>query len=142
MAAAPDAVWAVFADFPNLASHWHGLRSTTAIGNQTSGVGAQRRVALKPIGRMDETVTAWEDGRRVETRNLPSATVPFKLAESSLTVEPDGDGTLATFDYRYLPRGGALGRVTGPVIDRMLEGTFTDMLTAVDESTRPGGDQR
>ena len=59
MAASTGSVWALFADFPNLASHWSGLRATRAIGDQTSGVGARRRVDLKPIGSMDETVTVW-----------------------------------------------------------------------------------
>jgi hypothetical protein len=142
MSESADSVWAVFADFSNLASHWSGLRATRAIGDQTSGVGARRRVDLKPIGTMDETVTAWEDGRRIDTRNEPSALVPFKRARSSLTLESDGDGTLVTFDYRYVPRGGPLGRLTGPLIDRMLTATFTDMLAATDEATLANGYER
>ena len=134
MSSSTGSVWALFADFPNLASHWSGLRATRAIGDQTSGVGARRHVELKPIGSMDETVTVWEDGRRIDTQNRPSASVPFKHAETSLTLEPDDDGTLATFDYRYAPRGGPLGRLTGPLIDRMLTATFTDMLAATDEA--------
>jgi hypothetical protein len=105
-------------------------------------VGARRRVELKPIGSMDETVTIWEEGRRIDTQNLPSASVPFKHAESTLTLEPDGEGTLATFDYRYVPRGGPLGRLAGPLIDKMLTGTFTDMLTAMDEAARVDGSER
>ncbi|HEX3197914.1 MAG TPA: SRPBCC family protein [Propionibacteriaceae bacterium] len=107
--------------------------ATRAIGDQTSGVGARRRVELKPIGSMEETVTFWEEGRRIDTQNLPSASVPFSHAESTLTLEPDAEGTLATFDYRYVPRGGPLGRLAGPLIDKMLMGTFTDMLAATDE---------
>jgi hypothetical protein len=139
MAVATEPVWALFADFPNLASHWSGLRSTRALGERTSGVGARRHVALKPMGSMEETVTAWEEGRRIDTQNQPSASVPFKRARSSLTLEPDGEGTLATFDYHYVPRGGSVGRVTGLLIDRMLTGTFTDMLATVEQaaSTKP-----
>ena len=138
MAASTGPVWALFADFPNLASHWNGLRATRAIGNQTSGVGARRHVDLKPMGSMEETVTVWEEGRRIDTRNQPSASMPFKHAESTLTLEPDDDGTLAIFDYRYEPRGGPLGRVTGPLIDKMLTSTFIDMLAATDKAA--GGD--
>ncbi len=134
MSASTGSVWALFADFPNLASHWSGLRSTSALGDQTSGVGARRRVQLKPIGSMDETVTTWDEGRRIDTQNQPSASVPFKHARSKLTLEPDDDGTLATFDYRYMPRGGPLGRLTGPLIDKMLTATFTDMLAATDKA--------
>ena len=137
MSASPSALWALFADFPNLANHWSGVRATRSIGDQTGGVGARRHVELKPIGSMDETVTTWEERRRIGTRNQPSASVPFKHAESMPTLEPDEDGTLATFDYRYFPRGGALGRLTGPLIDKMLTATFNDMLAAIEEAALP-----
>lgn len=139
MSASPGSVWALYADFPNLARHWNGLRATRAIGGQTSGVGARRRVELKPMGSMEETVTAWEEGRRIDTQNQPSVPVPFKKAKSTLTLEPDGHGTLATFDYRYVPRGGPLGRFTGPLIDKMLTATFTELLAATDEAARANG---
>ena len=142
MSAITGSVWTLYADFPNLARHWSGLRATRAIGDQTSGVGARRRVELKPIGSMDETVTVWEDGRRIDTRNRPSASVPFKQADSSLTLEPDDEGTLATFDYRYVPRGGPLGRLTGPLIDKMLTSTFNDMLAATEEAARGNSPER
>lgn len=134
MSASTASVWALYADYPNLADHWAGVRATTAIGDQTSGVGARRRVSLKPFGSMEETVTAWEEGNRLGTRNQPSATLPFKRAESSLRIEPDGAGAVATFDCRYRPRGGPLGSLIGPLIDRMLTATFTDMLAATDEA--------
>jgi hypothetical protein len=60
--------------------------------------------------------------------------VPFKRAESTLTLAPEDDGTLATFDYRYVPRRGPIGRFTGTLIDRMLTATFTDMLAATEEA--------
>lgn len=139
MAVPIDSVWAIFADFPNLADHWSGLRATRAIGEQTRGVGARRLVKLKPIGSMEETVITWEDGRTIATKNQPSASVPFSQAESKLHIEPDDDGTTATFEYRYLPRGGPLSRVIGSLIDRMLTATFTSMLAAVEAAARAGG---
>jgi hypothetical protein len=139
MSASAGPVWTLFADFPNLASHWNGLRATRAIGDQTRGVGARRRVELKPIGSVDETVTVWDEGRRIDTRNRPSASLAFKHAESTLTLEPEDNGTLATFDYRYVPKGGPLGRLTGPLIDKMLTSTFTDMLAATDRAALGSG---
>ncbi len=139
MSASTASVWALYADFPNLARHWNGLRATRAIGGQTSGVGARRRVDLKPMGSMEETVTIWEEGRRIDTRNRPSGSVPFKQAESTLTLEPADDGTLATFDYRYVPRGGPIGRLTGPLIDKMLTATFTDMVAATEKAALTNG---
>jgi hypothetical protein len=132
MSAATGPVWALFADFPNLSKHWSGLRATSAISGPPSGVGARRHVRLKPVGSLDETVTVWEEGRRIDTENQPSVSVPFKQARSTLTLEPDDGGTLVTFDYRYVPRGGPIGRFTGPLIDKMLTATFTDMLAAIE----------
>lgn len=134
MSASTASVWAVYADFANLANHWSGLRATTAIGDQASGLGARRRVELKPMGSMEETVTTWEEGRRIDTQNQPSASVPIKQAESTLTLDPDDNGTSATFDYRYVPRGGPIGRLTGPLIDKMLTASFTDMLAATEKA--------
>lgn len=134
MSAPLSSVWELFADFPHLASHWKGLRSSTPLGDQTRGVGARRVVALKPVGTMTETVTTWEEGHRIGTRNQPSASVPITWASSSLVFESDGDGTMTTFDYTYVPRGGPLGRLTGPLIDRMLTRTFEDMLAATDKA--------
>jgi hypothetical protein len=139
MTAGTGSVWTLFADFPNLANHWSGLRSTTAIGDQTSGVGARRHVELKPFGSMDESVTVWEEGRRIDTLNRPGMSVPFNHAESSLLLEPADNGTLATFDYRYVPRGGPIGRFTGPFIDRMLTTSFADMLAAADAGALSNG---
>jgi hypothetical protein len=88
---------------------------------------------------MVETITAWEEGRTVATANQPSVLVPFKQAESRLTLEPEGDGTAITFDYRYVPKGGPLGRLTGPVIDRMLRTTFESLLAAIEEAALKAG---
>lgn len=133
IAASCDSVWVVCGDFPNLADHWSGLKASRPLGDQTQGVGARREVHLKPFGTLVETVTAWEEGRTLATMNKPSALVPFRYAEAKLTLEPDGDdGTTITFDYRYVPRGGAMGRLTGPVIDRMLRTNFESMLAAID----------
>jgi carbon monoxide dehydrogenase subunit G len=139
VAASPESVWNLVADFPNLADHWNGLRSSRPIGDQTRGVGARRQVDLKPMGSLVETITEWEEGRALATANQPSALVPFKQAASRLTLEPDGDGTAITFDYRYMPRGGPLGQLTGPVIDRMLKTSFEDMLSAIEKAARDAG---
>ena len=139
IAAPCPSVWAVLADFPNLANHWSGLKATRSIGDQTHGVGARRHVSLKPIGALVETVTAWEEGRTIATANKPSALVPFKRAASRLTLAPDGEGTATTFDYRYVPRGGPMGRLTGPVIDRKLRTDFESMLAAIEKTAVNAG---
>lgn len=134
-----DSVWGLLADFPNLANHWDGIKASRPIGDQTHGVGARRQVDLVPVGTLVETVTVWEEGRTIATSNQPSALVPFKQAEARLTIEPNGDGTAITFDYRYVPKGGPMGRLTGPVIDRMLKTNFESMLASIGEAALNAG---
>ena len=102
-------------------------------------MGARRQVDLAPVGTLVETVTAWDEGRSIATTNQPSALVPFNKAESRLTLEPDGDGTAITFDYRYVPRGGPIGRLSGPLIDRMLRRDFESMLASTEKAALRAG---
>jgi hypothetical protein len=132
-------VWDVPADFPHLADIWNGLKSSRPLGERTGGLGAQREVHLAPVGVMTETITGWEPGRALATMNQPSALVPFKKARSKFTLEPDAGGTAMTFDYSYTPRGGPIGRLTGPLIDRMLTKSFESMLVAVEAAARGTG---
>ena len=88
------------------------------------------------MGALTETATAWEDGQLIATTNDPSALVPFSSAESEIRLEPDEDGTTITFEYRYVPRGGSLGALTGPVIDVMLRQSFEDMLESIGDAAR------
>jgi hypothetical protein len=48
---------------------------------------------------------------------------------------------LARFDYRYVPRGGPIGQLTGPLIDKMLTNSFTQMLAAIDEAALANDDE-
>lgn len=42
-------------------------------------------------------------------------------------------------NYRYEPRGGPIGRFTGPLIDKMLTAAFTDMLAATEKGALANG---
>ncbi len=59
LAAPQSSVWAVLADYPNIADWNDGVKNSYAIGDATEGVGAQRQTELAPDGkmRMRETVT-------------------------------------------------------------------------------------
>jgi hypothetical protein len=91
-------------------------------------------LTMKPIGSMDETVTIWEKGAGSTHRICRARWCRSSTPKSTLMLEPDAKRTLATFDHRYVPRGGPLCRLAGPLIDKMPTETFTDML---DARTRP-----
>ena len=70
--AAPQAdVWAVLADFPNIADWNTGVKvSHSTSGDQTEGVGATRHCDLAPTGSLEETVQAWEPPNRMAASSI------------------------------------------------------------------------
>ena len=62
---APAKVWAVLADFPNIATWNTGVSKSFATSDSTGGVGAQRHCDLAPFGELEETVKEWDDTRRM-----------------------------------------------------------------------------
>ena len=124
LAVARSTVWAVLADYPNIADWNHGLKKSSAIGEATEGVGAQRQTELIPSGAMRETVTEWTPQERmviavdkIEKQPIKQATMTFTLSE--------GDGTTPfTMSYDYEPKGGPLAFIYGPILDRLLSKGF------------------
>ncbi len=63
--AAPANVWAVLADFPNIARWNTGVAKSFSTSEVTGGLGAKRHCDLIPFGQLEETVKQWDDTRRM-----------------------------------------------------------------------------
>lgn len=72
------------------------------------------RVAGKRVEWTSE-VTEYHEGRRVEIRSV-DAPMRFHI---TWTYEPDGDGTLVTFEQEAGELGGFFGRIADPVVTKM-----------------------
>ena len=72
IASTPEKVWAVLADFPNIATWNSGVTRSFATSDRTGGVGAQRHCDLVPFGELEETVREWDETRRMVV-NIDSA---------------------------------------------------------------------
>ena len=59
-------VWAVLADFPNIASWNGGVKNSFSTSDATDGVGAKQHCNLAPMGALEETVQGWEPEARME----------------------------------------------------------------------------
>ena len=68
--------------------------------------------------------------RRASSHQPPRKSDPGRLC--ARRAEGSARRHVASFDYRYVPRAAPLGRLTGPMNDKMLTGTFTDMLAATE----------
>ena len=53
-------LWAVLADFPNIADWNSGVKRSFATSDATNGAGATRHCDLAPMGALEETVVELE----------------------------------------------------------------------------------
>ncbi len=135
--AAPAKVWAVLADFPNIATWNTGVAKSFATSDITGGVGAQRHCDLAPFGELEETVTEWDDARRMVISIDVARKLPIAHAEVTFVLSPADDATDVSVDYTYQPKFGVLGRIMSSLaLDRQLAKGFKGFLRDLDRASR------
>lgn len=123
------AVWAVLADFPNIAAWNRGVTRSFATSEAVAGVGASRHCDLAPMGQLHETVAEWSPEERMVVRIDAVAKLPIRNGQVTFTLGGGDDGVTPTeLRYAYAPRFGPLGAVIAPLLDRQLRRGFTGFL--------------
>ena len=112
---APAKVWAVLADFPNIATWNTGVSKSFATSDSTDGVGAQRHCDLAPFGELEETVKEWDDTRRMVISIDSAKKLPIAHGEVTFVLSPTDDATEVSINYAYKPKFGLLGQIIGNV---------------------------
>jgi carbon monoxide dehydrogenase subunit G len=115
-------VWDALVDPPSWREWFPGVRSARYLGDPPYGVGTIR-VADVGGHRMEETMLAWDEGRRWAYR-IDRSTLPLAKAQLECTeLEDRGSGTRVRWTLAIHP--GILLRVTGPwfrgTVQRLLE---------------------
>ena len=115
IAAPRGAVWQALTDLDLLDQYDPGVRSSQLVGEQASGLGAQRRCDLRPAGWFIERVAVW---RPEEALAFELVTCSFPVSslrhDYTLTQAADHTGarTLVTqvmrYELKYGPAGKAL----------------------------------
>jgi uncharacterized protein YndB with AHSA1/START domain len=133
LAAPLSSVWAVLADYPNIADWNDGVKDSYAIGDATEGVGAQRQTELVPNGamRMRETVSEWVPEERMVLAIDRIEKQPVKQATMTFTLS-GGDTTPFTMSYVYEPKGGPLASIYGPMLDRQMNKGFNGFMDSLE----------
>lgn len=122
LAAPQAAVWAVLADFANIAAWNTGVATSFHSGGPADvQVGTQRHCDLQPMGGLDETLIVMEAPDRAVVRIDRATKIPIKHGEVEFLLVPVDGGTTTTINYSFAPKGGPFAGVVG----RMLEGQLT-----------------
>jgi len=122
ISAAPAKVWAVLADFPNIAAWNSGVTKSFSTSDSTSGVGAQRHCDLAPFGALEETVKEWDEESRLVISIDSAKKLPMAHGLATFTLSPAGEETTVAIDYAYQPKFGFVGQILGSIA---LDGQFT-----------------
>ena len=144
LAAPQAAVWAVLADFANIAAWNSGVATSFHSGGPAEvQVGTQRHCDLKPMGGLDETLVALEAPDRAVVRIDRATRIPIRHGEVEFLLVPVDDGTTTTINYSFAAKGGPFAGVVG----RMLKGQlvtgfsgFLDDLEAAAQAVDAGSD--
>lgn len=123
--ATPDAVFAVLAE-PAAWLAWFPLmhRAAWCAGSPAGGIGAEREVALRALGRYRERMIAWQPGERFAfTMTATSSPLVARMAEDWQLAPADG-GAATRLTWTVAATPSALGRAATPILRQVLAGLF------------------
>ncbi len=115
IAAPRGAVWRALTDLDLLDQYDPGVRSSQLVGEQASGLGAQRRCDLRPAGWFIERVAVWRPEEALAFE-LVTCSFPVSSLRHDYTLTQAADHTGArtlvtqvmTYELKYGPAGKAL----------------------------------
>ena len=130
-------VWAVLADFPNIASWNTGVKESFSTSDATEGVGAKRHCDLAPAGGLEETIQVWEPEARLEISIDSAQGLPIQHGLAKFALEPSELGTLVTVAYSYQPKFGVVGQLMGRLLmDGQLTKGFQGFLKDLEQAAK------
>ncbi|MCP3988743.1 MAG: SRPBCC family protein [Actinomycetia bacterium] len=131
-----SSVWAVLADYQNIADWNDGVVKSRPIGDATEGLGAQRHVELEGSVSMRETVTEWAPEEKMVITIDQMKKVPVKEATMTFTLSDGGDATPTTMSYDFEPKGGPFGFVVVAMLGRPMSKGFNGFIDCLERAAR------
>lgn len=133
-------VWAVLADYPNIADWNDGITKSYATSEATEGVGAKRHCDLAPMGALEETIAEWTPEEKLVISIDKATKVPIKKGMMTFTLVDNGEATGFTMSYDFEPKGGPLAFILGPMIERPLRKGFTGFIDQLEPAAQQRSD--
>lgn len=134
--ATPAQVWAVLADFPNIADWNDGIKKSYSTGEAVEGVGAMRHCDLAPMGTLEETIREWAPNERMVVSIDSASKIPIKHGQMTFTL---GDGTASTpftMNYDYEAKGGPFAFLMAKMLNGQLRKGFNGFLDQLEPAAQ------
>jgi uncharacterized protein YndB with AHSA1/START domain len=129
IAAPRSAVWAVLADFANIADWNSGVKASVDTGAGTQGLGAKRHCDLS-LGGLDETITDWQPEEKMVVDIHSVQKLPMRSAMATFTLGEGESVTPTEIRYEYTPKWGFLGKLLDRQFTSGFNGFLGDLETA------------
>jgi len=132
-------VWAALSDFKGIHRFHPRIERADLLTAENCGLGAERVCHM--YGGKDhvtERIVEWQEGRSLAVSILDT-TMPLESAWARLAVEPDGAASRVTFEMRYQPRYGLIGRIMDTAfMGRMMRTLGEQLLAGLEHHLRTG----
>lgn len=137
-----DAVWAVFDNFPDIATCHPVVATSESVNGQRTGVGARRRCTMQDGATVIEEIVAYDAAARtLSIRVVDHGPYPMSHMEVDVSVSPTDTGCTVSFHSEFEPRYGPVGWLMAKTLMR---GQFSKVLgqlvDGVDAHLRKGQD--
>lgn len=134
-----DRVWQTLGDFGNTYRWNPSVVESHSTTDAPNGMGAGRRCDLGKGQWTEETITGWEDGKKMEVAIIDS-NVPIKSAVVVFTSEQVGESqTKVNLDIDYKLKFGPLGVLMDLLMARrMYRKTMTELLAGLKHNIETG----
>lgn len=130
-------VWAVLADFPNVANWTDSVKTSVQTSDAATGVGATRSCDLAPMGAIKERIVEFEPEHKMVIDVFETAKMPIKRSLTTFTVEAiDENSTRATMSPQPEIGGGIFSGILSKRLQKALpkaaQGLLNDLKTAAE----------
>jgi hypothetical protein len=131
----PATCWTLLSDFGNIDLFNPGVAKSYLLdGSQNAGVGAVRQCDLTDgKSYLRERIIDWQEGKSY-TVSIYEGTIPLKDTRATLSIQPDGAGSVLKMEMSYKPKFGPLGALMDVVmLRRMMEKSMRSVVAGLDE---------
>ncbi|MFT5432938.1 MAG: hypothetical protein ACI9OJ_003642 [Myxococcota bacterium] len=132
-------VWEILADFEGVYRFSAGVEASPInAGTPNTGVGAERNCRLYDGNNIQERITQFVDGERLELEVFETS-MPLTHAAAQFVVTPRGSGCTVAVDMQYTVKWGVVGRIMNALmLQRAMVGSMTRLLAGLDSYATTG----
>ncbi|MFT5433505.1 MAG: carbon monoxide dehydrogenase subunit G [Myxococcota bacterium] len=129
-------VWAVLADFPNIADWNSGIKKSYSTNDSIDGVGAMRHCDLAPLGSLKETVVGWTPEEQMVISIDSAAKLPIKGGQMTFTLARAGESTDFTMSYDYTANGRPFKGLVAKILQGQLRKGFNGFIDDLEPAAK------